>query len=189
MKIYTGSGDRGKTSLFSGERTAKSDHRIEAFGDVDELNAVLGVLSNYLPPDVARLGEEIRKIQSDLFHIAAWLATSADSAAVDRLESITEEKVRFLEAAIDQMADELPQLHSFILPTGHVSATWAHLARTVCRRMERSVVRLFETTYDDRLPETLATLLVYINRLSDYLFTLARYCNHVTGSSETLWAG
>jgi cob(I)alamin adenosyltransferase len=187
MKVYTGSGDRGKTSLFSGERIAKSDHRIEAFGDVDELNAVLGMLTNYLPADVPLLADEILKIQSDLFHIGAWLATGADSAAVDRLESISEEKVRFLESAIDRMADELPQLSSFILPTGHESASWGHLARTVCRRMERRVVRLFETTYEDRLPGALQTLLVYINRLSDYLFILARYCNHATGISETPW--
>ena len=188
MKIYTGSGDRGKTSLFSGERILKSDDRIEAFGDIDELNSLLGVLVKHLPSQAPELAAEIEQVQADLFQVGAWLATTAGSAAVERLVVVSEARIRFLEAAMDRMTADLAPLRGFILPGGHVAAAWAHLARTVCRRAERHVVALFERIFDAELPAAQARVLIYVNRLSDYLFTLARYLNHVTGVAETLWS-
>ena len=187
MKIYTGGGDRGKSSLFSGERIAKSDDRIEAYGDVDELNSTLGALAAGLPARQLRSIEEIHRIQSDLFHIGAWLATSPGAANISMLQAIDENHIKFLESAIDRMEKELPALSSFILPGGHVTAARAHIARAVCRRTERHVVKLFETFSPGPLPASLQFLLTYLNRLSDYLFVLARYCNKRMGMPDTPW--
>lgn len=187
MKIYTGSGDRGKTSLFSGERVPKSHSRIDAFGDVDELNSCLGVLAAALenhPETVA----EIRRIQSDLFHVGARLATTPGSPAADAIASFDTRKSRFLESAIDRMAQDLAPLNTFILPGGRMPAALAQLARTVCRRAERHVVDLSGEGADGRMPDDLREILVYLNRLGDYLFTLARYCNHLEGESDVPWS-
>ena len=187
MKIYTGGGDRGKTSLFSGERVNKSDLRVEAYGDVDELNSLLGVLSAFLPSEETTLSGEIKRIQSDLLHLGAWLAVTPGSPASSELQSITPEHARGLEAAIDRMEQELPALKEFILPGGHVSAGWAHVARAVCRRAERHVVRLAAGTGEDETPLQLRGVITYLNRLSDYLFVLARYCNKIQGQPDRLW--
>jgi cob(I)alamin adenosyltransferase len=187
MKIYTGSGDRGKTSLFSGERVIKSNKRIDAYGDVDELNSFLGLLAAALPQDNLQLIAELRRIQSDLLHIGAWLATTPDSASVSVLDEISDQSVAFLEAAIDRMTDELPPLKSFILPGGHMTSALAHVGRTVCRRTERHVVRLSGTETGRQTPDSLKRLLVYLNRLSDYLFVLARYCNLIAGVEDIKW--
>jgi cob(I)alamin adenosyltransferase len=185
MKIYTGTGDRGTTSLFSGERVSKSHVRIEAYGDVDELNAVLGVLVATLPQGQAELAEEIQQIQSDLLHIGAWLATTPTSPSLDVLEKITAAQITSLELAIDRLEEELPALRGFIIPGGHISAAWAHVARTVCRRAERHVVRLSEESSENQA--ALREVIVYLNRLSDYLFVLARYCNQIAGVADILW--
>ena len=139
MKIYTGTGDRGKTSLFSGERMDKSDPRIDAYGDVDELNSIIGALASTLPPHDASepLKIQLTQIQSDLLNAGAWLATSADSPHTTQLTPIPTERIREMEGQIDAMQAELPELKSFILPGGHTAAAWAHVARTVCRRAER----------------------------------------------------
>jgi cob(I)alamin adenosyltransferase len=183
MKIYTGVGDRGKTSLFSGERVPKSHLRIEAYGDVDELNSILGALVASLPPACKELAQPLQAIQSDLFHVGAWLATTPDSPAIANLQAIGQEQIQALESAIDRLEERLPPLTHFILPGGHPAATWAHLARTVCRRAERHVVRLAHES--DRA--NLEGVIVYLNRLSDYLFVLARYCNHRLDVPETTW--
>lgn len=187
MKVYTGGGDRGKTSLFSGERVIKSNDRIEAFGDVDELNAALGMLGAVLPIDNSDINEKIRQVQSDLFHIGAWLATTPESSDTQSLAEITENKVQFLESAIDRMEEELSPLKGFILPGGHLASAVAHVSRTVCRRAERRVVHLLNKIDDSQLPGSLQTLHVYLNRLSDYLFILARYCNHINGVQDISW--
>ena len=187
MKIYTGGGDHGKTSLFSGERVAKSSDRIEAYGDVDELNAYLGLLASIIPEKHPLLIDEVRQVQSDLFHIGAWLATTPGSANTAALDEITKAKVDFLETAIDRMEEKLDPLSSFILPGGHLSSAAAHVARTVCRRAERRVVNLLEGMADATLPGSVETLRIYLNRLSDYLFVLARYCNRITGVQDTAW--
>jgi cob(I)alamin adenosyltransferase len=183
MKVYTGSGDQGKTSLFSGERIPKNDLRIEAYGDVDELNSVLGGLMAALPEPLAPLGEELERIQCDLLNIGAWLATTPGSASVKMLSPFIPARVAWLEAAIDRLDEILPPLTGFILPGGHPSGAWAHVARTVCRRAERHTLRVTDAPQD----ESTAVIRTYLNRLSDYLFVLARYCNYQTGTAETLW--
>lgn len=187
MKIYTGGGDRGKTSLFSGERVNKSDLRVEAYGDVDELASLLGALVTFLPSGETSLSGEIQRIQSDLLHLGAWLAVTPGSPASSEVQSITQEHAKGLEAAIDRMEQELPALKDFILPGGHVSAAWAHVARAVCRRAERHVVRLSAGTTEDESSLQLRGVITYLNRLSDYLFVLARYCNKIQGQTDRLW--
>ncbi len=187
MKIYTGGGDHGKTSLFSGERVTKSSDRIEAYGDIDELNAFLGLLATHLPEDGNLLVEDIRTLQSDLFNIGAWLATTPESADTRLLNEISMDKVKFMESAIDRMEEKLEPLHNFILPAGHPAAAAAHVARTVCRRAERRVVHLLEKTADTQLPASVQILRIYLNRLSDYLFVFARYCNFISGVRDISW--
>ena len=187
MKVYTGSGDRGKTSLFSGERVSKSDQRVEAYGDVDELTSILGGLAATFLPDQTALIEEIRRIQSDLMHVGAWLSATPRSPAAAELEEITEEYSKALEGAIDRMDEELPPLKDFLLPGGHLSSVWAHMARAVCRRTERNVVRLAAASGEADGYRPLQGVIIYLNRLSDYLFVLARHCNRIQGISDTIW--
>jgi len=184
MKIYTGTGDQGKTSLFSGERISKGNERIDAYGDVDELNSTLGALAAAVPEDHRAIRNEIERIQSTLFQVGAWLATSPESSSSELLTQIQEQEWKALEAAIDRMEKKLPPLRGFILPGGHMAAAWAHVARTVCRRAERKIVVLA-----DAMTETdpLQPVLIYINRLSDYLFVLARYCNFLMGVVDVPW--
>ena len=187
MKIYTGGGDRGKTGLFSGERVTKSNLQVEAYGDVDELNCTLGSLAAVLPAESTDAIEQIRLIQADLFHIGAWLATTPIAQPEALLEEFAAGRILFLEDAIDRMEERLQPLSGFILPGGHRSSAAAHVSRAVCRRAERRVVALIEQLGADQLPESWHQLLRYLNRLSDYLFVLARYCNHQTGVEEPLW--
>ncbi len=187
MKIYTGTGDRGKTSLFSGQRVSKADERIEAYGDLDELNSTIGGLVAGLPGELAELIEELRQIQSALFQIGALFATTPDSPSWEALPPIASEQIEKLEQAMDRMAGSLPELKRFVLPGGHVTAAWSHLARAICRRAERHAVRFLDTAFENRIPEPYRKALVYINRLSDYLFLVARYCNHILGVPEELW--
>jgi cob(I)alamin adenosyltransferase len=183
VKIYTGSGDRGRTSLLSGERVYKNDRRVEVCGEVDELNSVLGALVAALPAHQGDLKEEIQGIQADLFHVGAWLATSPASPTLGMLKEIGPGHTKALEAAIDRLEGTLPSLRSFILPGGHHSAAWAHIARAVCRRAERRVLQLAMGKPAERLEDVIA----YLNRLSDYLFVLARYCNSSQGVPDKVW--
>ena len=166
---------------------SKNDPRVEACGSVDELNAVLGVLSSIFPNEAAVLPEEMGRIQSNLFHVGAILATTFNSPAFASLEGIGEEEIKFLEEAIDRMEEELVPLKEFVLPRGHLSAAWAHVARTICRRAERRMVGLFTEASADMGNKTLGTALVFMNRLSDYLFVVARYCNKIRGFEEKIW--
>lgn len=187
MKIYTKTGDKGKTSLFSGERVSKANRRVEAYGDVDELNSVLGALAASLSEDNPKLGKAVEQIQRDLFCVGGRLATTPDAPAFEELPDLEETAAKRLETEIDGMEKSLPPLRGFILPGGHPSACWAHTARTVCRRAERHVVALLEMTPADLQGEEFVRLGTYLNRLSDYLFVLARYCNHLHGFADTLW--
>lgn len=188
MKIYTGTGDRGKTSLFSGERVEKSATRVEAYGDVDELNALIGAILNVLPADGISERDQLEQIMSDLFHAGACLA-STSSRNETAFQDLPSEKMTWLEQAIDRIDDRLPRLTHFILPAGHPAACACHLARCVCRRAERRVVRLCreDPTQDGEQPYS--GLRGYLNRLSDYLFVLGRYCNHISGTIEKSWKG
>jgi cob(I)alamin adenosyltransferase len=179
MKIYTKTGDSGETSLFDQTRVPKSDPRVEAYGDVDELNACLGVArAAGVSADVAAL---IESLQKDLFALGARLADpSARIAARVTKAAITDAHVERLEATIDQLEGELPPLKRFVLPGGTPAGAALHLARTVCRRAERRVVSLGTEAADP-------AALVYLNRLSDLLFVLARAVNHRSGTPEVEW--
>jgi cob(I)alamin adenosyltransferase len=186
-KIYTKSGDKGRTSLFSGERVSKAASRVDAYGDVDELNSVLGALAASLSGDAPQGGRTVEQIQRDLFCVGGRLATTPGSPALEDLPDLDDEAVKRLEAEIDGMEKTLPPLSGFILPGGHPSACWAHVARTVCRRAERRLVAVLETTESGLEGAGPARMGTYLNRLSDYLFVLARYCNHINGVADTAW--
>jgi len=178
VKIYTRTGDTGETSLFDGTRVAKSDPRVDAYGEVDELNAWLGLVRAAKVD--ADLDAELVRIQRDLFALGAQLADPADKIA-DRVTkaALTDADVDRLERLIDRLEDELPPLRRFILAGGSPAGAALHVARTVCRRAERRMVAL------DPLVEPL--LLRYVNRLSDLLFVLARAVNHRAALPETEW--
>jgi cob(I)alamin adenosyltransferase len=171
-KIYTRTGDEGQTSLIGGKRVSKCSLRLEAYGAVDELNSTLGVLISYLklPEDVAFL----ENIQRMLFRIGAILA-SENTAEMPPLD---EDCVKTLEQEIDRVEGVLPPLRSFILPNGGRAACWAHICRTVCRRAERRIISLNSEAQID------GVLLCYVNRLSDYLFILARKLNFLEDFEE-----
>jgi cob(I)alamin adenosyltransferase len=178
MKIYTGRGDKGKTSLFSGERLDKDAQRIEAYGTFDELNCVLSLaFGQCRDPQVK---DTIAQLQLDLFRAASDLATRTGKA-VERLEK---EDWKRLEATIDRLQQALPPLRNFILPGGTSGSSWLHFARAVCRRAERLAFRTAREEGDVN-PE----LLVYTNRLSDLLFVLARLENQSAGVADQLWKG
>ena len=188
MKTNVGSGDRGMTSLLSGERVPKSHARVEACGEVDELCSVLGACAASLSPDQGGLQSELQQIQSDLLRIGAWLATSPGSPTRELLRMIGAERTRELEASVDSIEAELPPLQSFLLPGGHPTAAWAHVARTVCRRAERRVQVLATADVEDT-GNALGEILPYLNRLSTYLFAVARSCNSLHGVPDVTWKG
>jgi cob(I)alamin adenosyltransferase len=181
MKIYTRTGDAGATDLFGGGRVSKDDIRVEAYGDVDELNAVIGMARSV--ETMPRIDEVLVPIQRDLFAIGALLATpDRDKMALHLQKArIDEARISELERAIDDGVAELEPLKAFILPGGTAKAAALHVARTVCRRAERHVVRL---RHDVELPQLAIT---YLNRLSDLLFTLARVANRRAGAGEVTW--
>jgi cob(I)alamin adenosyltransferase len=178
VKIYTKTGDKGDTGLFGGGRVPKDDPRVEAYGDVDELNAVIGMARavEVMP----RIDEVLVPVQRDLFAIGALLATPDREKMAQHLQKarIDEHRIAELEHAIDDAESELEPLRAFILPGGSPKAAALHVARTVCRRAERRVVRL---QHDVELPEL---AVIYLNRLSDLLFTLARLANKRAGAGE-----
>jgi cob(I)alamin adenosyltransferase len=181
MKIYTRTGDLGDTGLFGGPRTSKDDPRVEAYGDVDELNAALGLARASDP--MPRVDEVLVPIQRDLFAIGALLATPDFEKMKSHLEKarIDADRIAQLERAIDDCDRELEPLKAFIIPGGTPKAAALHLARTVCRRAERRVVALRRTV---EVPDI---VVVYLNRLSDLLFTLAREANRLAGAGEVTW--
>lgn len=179
MHIYTKTGDRGETSLYGGSRVSKDDMRIEAIGEVDELNAALGLLLTYALKSAEETKTLLTNIQSELFNIGAELANPAKTGKV---KAINEEAVAALEHVIDDLEAKLPPLTHFILPGGSPYAAQAHMARAICRRAERRIISLHKQ--EPLNPQ----LLAYINRLSDLLFMLARMDNHITGIKETKWS-
>jgi cob(I)alamin adenosyltransferase len=181
MKIYTKTGDAGDTGLFGGGRVAKDDDRVEAYGDVDELNAVLGFVRAVEP--LPRIDEVLVPVQRDLFSIGALLATPDLEKMHGHLTkaNIDDRRIKELESAIDECEADLEPLKAFIIPGGSRKGAALHVARTVCRRAERRVVHL------EREVEIPSIVVVYLNRLSDLLFMLARVANVVTGMGEVTW--
>ncbi|NUO65183.1 MAG: cob(I)yrinic acid a,c-diamide adenosyltransferase [Gemmatimonadaceae bacterium] len=181
LKIYTKTGDKGDTALFGGGRVGKDDARVEAYGEVDELNAVLGLARSIeLMP---RIDEVLLPVQRDLFAIGALLATPDHAKMEQQLEKarIDEGRIAQLERAIDEGEAELEPLKAFILPGGTPKSAALHVARTVCRRAERRVVHVSHTVAIPPL------VIVYLNRLSDLLFVLARVANRRAGAGEVTW--
>ncbi len=179
MKIYTKAGDTGETSLLGGARVPKDHVRVAAYGDVDETNAAIGVVRALAQPPLDQL---LFGVQKDLFAIGAQLADPTQKVAARRAKAaVTAAHVRRLEKAIDARQEMLPPLRSFVLPGGTPTASLLPQARTVCRRAERSVVTLARGGHVDRV------IVVYLNRLSDLLFVLARFENHRGGVEEPRW--
>jgi cob(I)alamin adenosyltransferase len=175
-RIYTKSGDAGETSLFGGGRVRKSDPRVDAYGEVDELNAAIGVAR--AQAGSSRLEPLLERIQDELFTVGSVLATPKDSKAYAHVPKIQDAWIADMERAIDGFDGELPPLSTFILPGGTPLASALHLARTVCRRAERKLVAA---------PEPEAQAIVYLNRLSDLLFTMARVANLRAGVKDIPW--
>ena len=184
-KIYTRSGDSGETSLFTGQRIPKNDPFLEAIGTVDECNSCIGMAVSLLEqhPLLGQVKTQLETIQHALFDVGAALATPRTKATNQKIEKtrFDSEATAILEEWIDVMADKLPELHSFILPGGHPGGAAIHLARTICRRAERQVIPL------EKKGDVSNHVIIYLNRLSDYLFMLARYVNHLMNVPETLW--
>jgi len=176
-KLYTKTGDKGETSLLGGKRVSKDNQRVCACGDVDELNASLGVVRSLT--DEVSVGKMLEQIQRQLFVLGADLASPKEMADVPR---VTEEDVTRLERFIDSLEGELPPLRNFLLPGGHAVAAHLHLARTICRRAERSAVTLFRAEGSGELA------IKYLNRLSDLLFVLSRWVNLKKGVDEEKWS-
>ncbi len=178
MKIYTKTGDMGQTSLFSGGRVMKDDLRVEAYGTVDELNSTLGLIRTYeLPADLTAW---LIDVQNTLFVVGADLATPLDSSPT-WLVRLDDAPTQRLEGWIDTMDESLPKITAFILPGGHPAGAHTHIARTIARRAERLCVSAHQTTPINPL------VIIYLNRLSDFLFTLARQINQHFGMDETQW--
>jgi len=180
MKIYTKTGDKGKTSLIGGTKVFKSDLRIEAYGTVDELNSFVGLCLDHLKS--YNVSNVLSEIQDRLFTIGSALACDPEKETKLKIPDLHEEDIVLLEKEIDKMNEELPVMRSFILPGGHVAVSTLHVARTVCRRAERCCVKMHKKEM-----EVESLIIKYLNRLSDYLFVLARFAAHQLGADEIPW--
>jgi cob(I)alamin adenosyltransferase len=180
MKIYTKAGDLGKTSLIGGTRVPKSHIRIESYGTVDELNSFIGLLNDLVVDE--KINADLKEIQDRLFTVGSSLACDPEKESALRIPDLKEEDILRLETAMDAMNEVLAPMKSFIIPGGHQAISTAHIARCVCRRAERWCVNMQE---EDLFVETL--VVKYLNRLSDYLFTLARYIGHLNGVADLPW--
>jgi len=178
MKIYTKTGDKGYTSLIGGTRVPKHHLRIEAYGTVDELNSYVGLIKDQELSDVDK--DTLKEIQDRLFTIGSTLASDPEKSKM-KIPDLKENDIVFLEKEMDRMNEILPQLKHFILPGGNTTASYAHLARCVCRRAERISVHLAETEFVEE------KVIIYLNRLSDYLFTLSRKITFDQKSEENIW--
>jgi cob(I)alamin adenosyltransferase len=176
MSIYTRTGDKGKTSLTNGARVSKASDRIEACGAVDELNSLIGVVVSEIRNPKSKIRKESIDIQNDLLEIGSALANPKT-----KLSDYLEERVKQFEKLIDEMTLHMPRLNSFILPGGGKTGAQLHLARTVCRRAERRIVKLNAKEVID------ANIVIYMNRLSDLLFTMARFVNFKEKKNEKVW--
>ncbi|MFT3917901.1 cob(I)yrinic acid a,c-diamide adenosyltransferase [Cloacibacterium sp.] len=184
MKIYTKTGDKGETSLYGGTRVSKAAARVESYGALDELNAFIGLAKAEISDE--KVLSQLQKIQFDLFTVGSEAATPTDKMFLANGKSrldllISEEEITELERWMDDFDAELEPLKFFILPSGGKAAATIHVCRTVCRRAERSMVFLRET--EELRPEPIK----YLNRLSDYLFVLARYISKISGEKEDFW--
>ena len=179
-RLYTGTGDMGSTSLVGGQRVGKDDTRLEAYGTVDEFSSHLGVILASTNIETA-IRSVLTSVQNRLFNIGAYLATEPNPGTEPKPVGLTEADCKEIEQVIDALDAEVPKANAFILPSGTAEAAHAHVARTVCRRAERRIVALSRSSY------VAPVVLTYFNRLSDFLFILARSFNHRAGVEETIW--
>jgi len=180
IKIYTKTGDKGNTSLIGGTKVPKNDIRIETYGTVDELNSWIGLVNDQLNDE--QFKNELKEIQDRLFTIGSSLATDAEKENKMKLPDLNDSDIEFLEKRIDAMTAALPPMKNFILPGGHVTVSSIHITRCICRRSERLAVNIqqHKLFIDEKVIQ-------YLNRLSDYLFVLARYAAHQLGAVELPW--
>jgi cob(I)alamin adenosyltransferase len=178
MKIYTKTGDKGQTSLIGGTRVPKHHIRIESYGTVDELNSYIGLIAVQEISAEAKL--MLKEIQDRLFTIGASLAADPEKSKM-KIPDLLESDITLLETEIDTMNEVLPELRHFILPGGSTTVSYCHIARCVCRKAERLTVALAETSFVD------TKVTIYLNRLSDYLFTLGRKLGHDANVVENIW--
>lgn len=181
MKIYTKTGDRGQTGLFGGTRVSKASARVASYGDVDELNSVLGLIAAHEQDAAVRA--QLERIQGELFTLGAELASTPDKAVSPGVDLLADSEIERFEHEIDALERDLPELKSFVLPGGSPQAARLHLARTACRRAERGVVAL--AAHEPVRPE----ILRYLNRLSDLLFVMARHANFRAKVADVPWLG
>jgi len=180
LKIYTKTGDLGKTSLIGGTKVPKNHLRIETYGTVDELNSYIGLVNDLIADAHSKI--ILKEIQDRLFTVGSSLACDPDKEPLMKMPDLKEADVELLEKEIDQMNEVLPVMKFFILPGGHVAVSTTHVARCICRRAERLCVNMQEhELFVDQL------VIKYINRLSDYLFVLARYVGHLLNVEEVAW--
>ena len=195
-KVYTRTGDKGTTSLFGGTRVGKNDPRLEAYGTLDELNSVLGVLiataeahrwPTHASMEINRVCDELRNLQAQLFVMGGQLATEAENTSLRaKLPKLKSDDVTAMEQWMDRMSTDLEPLGNFVLPGGTPAAAQAHMARTIARRAERAIVGLSSTQPS---PDWLEEIIRYINRMNDYFFVLARHLNRMAGVIEPVWNG
>ena len=178
-KIYTKTGDKGTTSLIGGTKILKSDLRIEAYGTIDELNSYVGLVRDLISDQSCK--KTLLEVQDRLFTIGSSLACDPEKEPKLKIPDLHENDVVLLEKEIDRMNESLPEMKHFILPGGHVTVSHLHIARCVCRRAERCCVRLAEHDKEESI------ILKYLNRLSDYLFVVARYTSALLGVDELPW--
>ena len=180
FKIYTKTGDLGKTSLIGGTKVAKNHLRIESYGTVDELNSYIGLVNDLLNEEHSK--DILKEIQDRLFTIGSSLACDPEKEPLMKIPDLKESDILLLETEIDKMNEILPEMKSFILPGGHIAVSTTHIARCICRRAERVCVHLQqENLFVDPL------VIKYLNRLSDYLFVLSRYTGHLMQVAEIPW--
>lgn len=182
MKIYTKTGDKGQTSLLGGKRLPKNHVRIDAYGNVDELNSFIGLLRDSISHEHSQ--QILIQVQDRLFTIGSILAAAGEENKF-KIPALNEEDILLLEKEIDTMNEQLEPMRTFVLPGGHTSVSLAHVCRTVCRRAERRCVDL--STDPDAQGPTPEITIKYLNRLSDYLFVLSRFFTKSSGTTETPW--
>ena len=181
MKIYTGFGDEGQTRLYGGTVVDKDHLRLQVYGTLDELNSVIGLAVSFEPNEL--LENQLIKIQNDIFRISAILSAPNEKSQKNLQQSVSQDDINKIEQWIDSLDEQLPPLQKFILPGGSKFASFLHLARTVCRRAERHLSTLSKTVAIDK------RIIVYINRLSDLFFVMARYANKVANITDVMWVG
>ena len=182
-RVYTGTGDKGQTSLVGGQRVSKADQRIDLYGQVDELNACIGVVRAYVDDNKVNEYKFLGVIQNHLFTIGSIFASEPEDRDKFKLPQLSENDLKEIEEQIDLIDEKLEPLKNFILPTGTLASSHMHICRTVARRVERQLVSFMESHSGD-IPTIIES---YINRLSDYFFVLSRYDNKINGEDEVIW--